>query len=85
LLQELQVGLPAGFPLPILVVQHLAKRYAAHPVGAPAPNCRMRVKPAEHREPVPSGTIYAAPDDYGLWPRPPGSVVVECSHPLGDS
>jgi chemotaxis response regulator CheB len=47
LLQELQVGLPAGFLVPILAVQHLAKRHAANLAGALAPNCRMRVKLAE--------------------------------------
>jgi hypothetical protein len=50
-----------AFLVPILVVQHLAKRYAAHPVGALAANCRMRVKLAEHREPVPFGYDLRSP------------------------
>lgn len=65
-LQELLAALPADFPVPILAVQHLAKGYAGHLVSALAANCRMRVKLAEHREPLASGTIYIAPDDYHL-------------------
>jgi len=34
--------------------------------GALAAKCRMRVKLAEHREPLRKGTIYLAPDDYHL-------------------
>jgi two-component system, chemotaxis family, protein-glutamate methylesterase/glutaminase len=57
-LQELVAALPAGFPVPILAVQHLAKDMPL--VGALAANYRMRVKLAEHREPMASGTIYIA-------------------------
>jgi two-component system chemotaxis response regulator CheB len=65
-LQELFAALPANFSAPILVVQHLAKGYLSHLVSALAPNCRIRVKLAEHFEPLARGTIYMAPDDYHL-------------------
>ena len=65
-LQELLRALPSDFPVPILVVQHLARGYAGHLVSALAANCRMRVELAEHREPLAAGTIYIAPDDYHL-------------------
>jgi two-component system, chemotaxis family, protein-glutamate methylesterase/glutaminase len=65
-LQELLAALPSDFPVPILAVQHLAKGYAGHLVSALVANCRMRVKLAEHREPLAAGTIYIGPDDYHL-------------------
>ena len=65
-LQELLAALPSDFPVPILAVQHLARGYAGHLVSALAANCPMRVKLAEHREPLAAGTIYIAPDDYHL-------------------
>ena len=65
-LQEVLVALPANFAVPILAVQHMAKGYVAGLAGALAAKCRMRVKLAEHREPLRKGTIYLAPDDYHL-------------------
>ena len=65
-LQELLAALPSNFRVPILAVQHLAKGYVSHLVSALAANCRMRVKLAEQREPLASGTIYIAPDDCHL-------------------
>jgi len=65
-LQDLLAALPSDFPLPILAVQHLAKGYARHLVSALAAHCQMRVKLAEHRESLASGTIYIAPDDCHL-------------------
>ena len=65
-LQELLAALPPDFPVPILAVQHLAKGYVSHLVSALAASCRIRVKLAEHREPLATSTIYIAPDDYHL-------------------
>lgn len=65
-LQELLGALPTMFPVPILVVQHMANGYASALAGALAPRCRMRVKLAEHREALRPGTVYLAPDDYHL-------------------
>ena len=65
-LQELLAALPADFRVPILVVQHMAHGYIAGLVSSLAANSRMRVKLAEHQEPLRPGTIYIAPDDYHL-------------------
>jgi two-component system chemotaxis response regulator CheB len=65
-LQELLTALPANFPLPILAVQHLTKGCMPDFIAALAAHCPLRVKLAEHREPLASRTIYLAPDDYHL-------------------
>ena len=58
--------LPADFPLPILVVQHIAKGFvdglAAWLDGASP----LTVKVAEHAEALQPGRVYVAPDDQHL-------------------
>jgi two-component system chemotaxis response regulator CheB len=81
-LQELLTALPSDFPVPILVVQHLARGYAGHLVSALAANCRNRVKLAEHREPLDVGTIYIAPDDYHLGVADRHSIELSGAPPL---
>ncbi len=65
-LQELLTPLPADFRVPILVVQHMAQGYIAGLVSSLAAHSRMRLKLAEHQEPLCPGTIYVAPDDHHL-------------------
>jgi two-component system chemotaxis response regulator CheB len=58
--------LPATFPLPILVVQHIALGFAqglATWLGSVTP---LRVKVAEDGEKLRAGTVYIAPDDRHL-------------------
>lgn len=65
-LYELLARLPADFPLPILSVQHIAKGRMEELVSVLAANCRIRVKLAEHGEPLMRATAYLAPDDWHL-------------------
>ncbi|HYD39944.1 MAG TPA: chemotaxis-specific protein-glutamate methyltransferase CheB [Anaeromyxobacter sp.] len=53
--------LPAGFPIPILVVQHIAEGFEGglvHWLGGETP---LHVKLAENGEPLRGGTMYVAP------------------------
>jgi two-component system chemotaxis response regulator CheB len=58
--------LPAQFPIPIVVVQHMTSGFIqgfAHWLNK---NCALTVKNAEHNEPLLGGTIYFAPDNHHL-------------------
>jgi two-component system chemotaxis response regulator CheB len=59
-------ALPASFPVPLLVVQHIAAGFEdglVHWLGAVSP---LSVKVAEDREPLRPGTVYLAPADRHL-------------------
>lgn len=65
-LQKILADLPGDFPLPLLVVQHIAKGFTdglARWLDASSP---LIVKLAEHREPIAPHTVYIAPDDRQL-------------------
>lgn len=62
--RDVIAGLPVNFPVPIIVVQHIAKGFVsglAHWVNA---ETKLRVKVAEDGEPARAGTVYFAPDDH---------------------
>lgn len=59
-------GLPAGFPLPILVVQHIALGFARGLASWLDSVTPLRVKVAEDGEPLRPGVVYIAPDDEHL-------------------
>lgn len=65
-LQEVFSHLPQSFPLPILVVQHIAKGYVAGLVRWLGEQTAMRICIAEDGMPLEGGTIYVAPDDRHL-------------------
>jgi two-component system chemotaxis response regulator CheB len=58
--------LPAGFPLPILVVQHIAIGFAEGLAAWLDRVARLKVKLAEDGEPLLPGVVYLAPDDRHL-------------------
>jgi two-component system, chemotaxis family, protein-glutamate methylesterase/glutaminase len=59
-------GLPPDFPLPILIVQHLAPGFAHHLVSWLAGETRLRICVAEHGAPLEGRTVYVAPDSVHL-------------------
>lgn len=65
-LRELFQGLPAGFPLPVLVIQHIAEGFTQGLVEWLQQVCRVPIKVAEEGEPVRSGTIYFAREEAHL-------------------
>lgn len=65
-LSELLPALPAKYPLPIIVVQHIhstSDGYLIHYLGE---KCSLAVKEADEKETIQQGTIYFAPPNYHL-------------------
>lgn len=65
-LQEIFANLPADFPTPIVVVQHLAQTRSDLLIGVIQSKSKLRLQQAEEKEAMQPGTIYLAPPDYHL-------------------
>ncbi len=63
-------SLPASFPLPIAVVQHIAERSENFMAELLNRASRIAVKEAEDKEPLSPGTAYLAPPGYHLLMEP---------------
>jgi two-component system, chemotaxis family, protein-glutamate methylesterase/glutaminase len=61
-LEKLLREFPSDFPAGIVVVQHIAPGFVGSLVEWLRNSLTMRVKLAEHQEPVSPGTVYFAPD-----------------------
>jgi two-component system chemotaxis response regulator CheB len=59
-LHTVAAGLPADFPVPVLIVQHMDPRHKSMLAGLLARRCRLRVKQAANGEEMHGGTIYIA-------------------------
>jgi two-component system chemotaxis response regulator CheB len=69
-------SLPGDLTVPILVVQHIATGFVAGLADWLSASCNLRVKVAEHGEPLLKRTVYLAPDERQLGVGPDGRVVV---------
>jgi two-component system chemotaxis response regulator CheB len=58
--------LPAGFPLPVLVVQHMPPLFTRLLAERLHASCRLPVEEASHSGPVEAGKILIAPGDFHL-------------------
>ena len=65
-LQKILSMLPSGFPVPILVVQHIATGFVAGLSAWLDGTCGLTVKVARHGEPLEGQTVYVAADDRHL-------------------
>jgi len=65
-LHRLVGGLPANFPLPILIVQHISFGFVGGLAGWLDSACKLKVKVAQEREKILPGVIYVGPDDHHL-------------------
>ncbi len=59
-------ALPAGYPLPVLVVVHIPADRSDLMAALFQAKCRMTVKEAEDKEPILPGVVYFGPSDYHL-------------------
>jgi len=65
-LAEIIGSLPFSYPLPILIVQHISPGFIGGLVSWLRGHTLLEIKLAENNQPINSGTIYLAPDDYHL-------------------
>lgn len=80
-LQRLLSGLPATFPIPMLVVQHITPGFTAGLASWLGSTSSLRVKVAQDHEPMASHTVYLAPDDLHLGTSGRGGVVALSNGP----
>jgi two-component system chemotaxis response regulator CheB len=65
-LQKVLSALPATFPAPIVIVQHIARGFLTGFASWLDGECSLRVKVAARSEPLEAGTAYVAPDEAHL-------------------
>ena len=78
---SLLTALPADFPVPILVVQHMAREFVAGCAEWLDSHSPLQVKVAAHRERLVPGTVYFAPDDRHLGVAD-GHAILDAGPPL---
>ncbi|HEX2026745.1 MAG TPA: chemotaxis protein CheB [Nitriliruptorales bacterium] len=81
-LQRLLIGLPQGFDLPMLVVQHLPPGHTAQFVEWLGRSTRRCVRLAEDGQPLTLGHVHVAPDEAHLAVTPEGLLRIERSEPV---
>lgn len=59
-------GLPAHFPLPILITQHMTRGFVSGLIAWLQASTALRLCLAEHRQFLMPGTVYFAPDNHHL-------------------
>lgn len=68
--------LPAGYPIPVLVVVHIPRHMDSLLPAIFQGKCPLMVKEAEDKEALRGGTIYFAPPDYHLLVNPDGTLAL---------
>lgn len=68
-LQRIFSSLPATFPVPILVTQHISKGFTGGLVAWLNDNAQITVKEVEHGESLQAGIVYFAPDEWHVLVR----------------
>jgi len=81
-LQTVLSSLPASFPVPILIVQHIGKDFASGLASWLGTICPLRVKTSEPGERIEPSTVYVAPDGYHLGISANGDVVHSDDPPI---
>jgi two-component system, chemotaxis family, protein-glutamate methylesterase/glutaminase len=72
-------GLPAGFPVPVVVVQHLDPRHETIIADVLGRRAKMPVRLAQEGEKAEAGTIYVAPPNHHLLVGPQGVLTLSSS------
>ncbi len=75
-------NLPADFPLPIIVVQHISPGFAAGLADWMGTQTRLRVELAQHGDTLQPGVVWLAPDDYHLQVNERGIIELTKAAPF---
>ncbi|MFN7957102.1 MAG: chemotaxis response regulator protein-glutamate methylesterase [Holophagaceae bacterium] len=83
-LQDILPTIPAGLPVPCLIVQHMPSTFTKPFADRLNGLCQVHVKEAEQGEPLKAGTVYIAPGGihmtYGA--RGPKGCIELCAEPV---
>ncbi|CAN5735954.1 chemotaxis-specific protein-glutamate methyltransferase CheB [soil metagenome] len=82
-LRRVFIDLPRTFPVPILVVQHIARGFAAGFADWLGVSCALPVRLAERGEEMRAGTIYVAPDDVHMGVGAGRRIALSAAPPIG--
>jgi two-component system, chemotaxis family, protein-glutamate methylesterase/glutaminase len=82
-LQRILQDLPRDFPVPMLVVQHIAPGFVHAFADWLASACDLHVRVAAEGEPIRPRTVYLAPDDHHLGLAEPGVIRLDAGPPIG--
>jgi two-component system chemotaxis response regulator CheB len=74
-------ALPHGFPVGIVIVQHISKGFIDSFVEWLGTQTALKVKVAEHGESVSGGTIYFAPDDVQMEVTAKNTILLDKNLP----
>jgi two-component system chemotaxis response regulator CheB len=81
-LQRILADLPGDFPVPILVVQHIAAGFVSGLADWLNSSCALRVKVGQHGEDAGKRTVFLAPDDCHLGIGADGRLIVTHESPI---
>jgi len=81
-LQQLLAALPAGLPMPVLVVLHLPRDRPSGIASLLDGGCALPVREAEDKHPLEPGTVTFAPPDYHLLVEGRDSVALSIDPPV---
>jgi two-component system chemotaxis response regulator CheB len=81
-LQRILGDLPARFPAPVLVVQHIARGFVGGLADWLNTGGSMRVKVAQSGDPLTPRTVFLAPDDRHLVVGPDRRLLVDAAPPV---
>jgi two-component system chemotaxis response regulator CheB len=76
------MDLPRTLPLPIVVVQHIARDFTAGFAEWLAASCALPVRLAEHGERMRDGVVHVAPDDAHLGVSRDGRIMLSSDPPI---
>jgi len=76
-LQRIFMDLPSTFPLPILVVQHIANGFVLSLVNWLKKTAKLKIEIAKEHEIVKPGCIYFAPDHFQMGITLQGKILLE--------
>jgi two-component system chemotaxis response regulator CheB len=74
--------LPADFPLPLLIVQHISADAGDGLARLLDELCAIRVKEADEQDKILAGTVYLAPANYHLLVEQGGTLALSADSPV---
>src|SRR5258705_12125295 len=78
-------GLPADYPLPLIVVQHRSKDQRTLLEEVLRAKCVISIRQADEKERIEGGVVYLAPADYHLLIERDRSFSLTCDEPVNFS